>query len=476
MMRRYTISEARELLDSGKLSAAELTNYYLSRIEKLNPALNAYITVSKEQALNDARRAQEIIDSGASKPLTGIPFAISDEISTNDILTTCGSKMLYNYNPVFDATSVAGLKAQGAVILGKTNVDEFTLGCATKTSYFGPSLNPYNNKKLAGSGAAAAVSAGLAMCALVSDSSGEIRLASAYCGVSGLKPSYGAISRHGLISSASSLPQIGALSGNARDCALILDAVCGKDDADMTSVGYQSFTDAMGIDLKGKKVGVIKEYLEQASPEIVRAIENATEYFAAAGCVVEQVSLASAKYAPAAHYIISSAEASSNLARYDGIKFGLRSEKGDTYTENLRFTRAEGFGDEVKRRLLFGVHALSKGCYFEYFQKAELVRSKLIGEFSILFDNYDFLLAPAAKSVAVNSSDTSDPVKTGKGNSFTAENLAGLPCACGVCGYSEEGLPIGMQLIGKKRSDNILSAYAYAFEKVFGDKRKEAAE
>ncbi len=475
-MQGYTIRQARALLDKGKIGAAELTRYYLERAAKLSSKLNAYITIAAEDAEKDALRAQTMLDSGNQKPLTGIPIAVSDNISTKGILTTCGSKMLYNYKPVFDATVIKKLKEQGAVILGKTNVSEFCLGDNT-SSFFGESANPYNVEKSAGCGAAVAVCADLAVCAISADIGGSIVQSASLCGVAGIQPTYGAVSRYGMISSAPSFSQIGAIAKDAQDCTALLSAIAGKDMRDMTSIGYKSdFANVKECNLQGKTIGIITEYIAQASTEVKAAIENTAQAFKELGCNIVQVSLPSTKYALSAYYIISSAEATSSLALYDGIRFGYRSKEGDTFEQNLWHTRGEGFGEEVKRRLLLGVFALGSGNYEKYYHKAKLVKEKLKAEFNAIFNICDFLLCPVAAERGHNTASSTTPVQNWQASAFTvAQNLVGLPCVSTACGYSKEGMPIGAQLIAPHFADAKLLACATAFEQVFAGKRKEAA-
>lgn len=453
-MQKYTIRQVRGLLDNGTISALELTRYYLHRIEKLNPKLKAYITVTKEQAEKDAAYAQELIDLGNQKLLTGIPIAIRDNISTQGVLTTCGSKILKGYTPVFDATVVACLKAQGVVVLGKTNVNEFGMG---EESSFGTSSNPYTFNATT-NGAGVAVSADMALCAIFADMGEGALQANSFCGVTGMIPTYGKVSRYGLISSSSSLCTIGAIANNANDCAIVIDAISGKDKLDMTTLSHiEDKVKASANVAKGRTIGVVADSLQKASLEISKIAENAINTYKQLGYSIKQIALENLKYALSAYYIISSAESSSNLARYDGIRFGYRSKDGDTFEDNLKYTRSQGFGQEVKKRLLLGVFCLSSDNYQEYYQKAELVRAKIKCELEALFQTCDYLLCPMGldHDLAV------------------LPHVAGLPSISTVCGYSTSGAPVGVQLIAPSFAESNLAACVSDFENVFSKYKKE---
>lgn len=481
-MENYTIKQLGQLLAKKEILVKDLVNSYFKRIDDLNPRLKAYITLAKEQAYAQAEKAQEMIDKGISKPMTGIPIAIKDNISSKGILTTCASKMLYNYTPVYDATVIEKLKADGAIILGKANMDEFAMGGSTETSYYGETLNPYDLDCVPGGssgGSAVAVSANMAVCSLGSDTGGSIRQPAAFCGVTGLKPTYGRVSRYGLVAFASSLDQIGPIAKSAEDCAIILNAISGKDFYDMTASSreVEDYTSNIGISLKGKTVGLPKEFFEtDLSPEVREAVEKAIEVYKGLGCNIKEVSLKSLKFAISSYYLISSAEASSNLARFDGIKYGYRSKEGDTYQENVRLTRDEAFGKEVKRRILIGIYGLSSGYYDDYYNKAVLVRSKIKDEYDAIFSECDFMLSPTTLTPAYKlGSAISDPVKMYQADVLTVTmNIAGLPCISTPCGYSKNGLPIGLQLTAAEFKEKELIAYADAYEQYFKSQRKEA--
>jgi len=452
-MKDYSIRQVRQLLDKGKICTLELTRSFLERAD----SLNVNITLAKTEAEQDAIQAQAMIDSGNQKPLTGIPIVIADNISTKGILTTCGSKMLYNYKPVFDATVIEKLKAEGAIILGKTNVTEFGLG-----------------NDISPNGAVTAVSAGLALCAISANIGGSSIHSASANGTTSINATYGAVSRYGVIGSAPSLTQINVTAKDAQDCAIVLSAISGKDSRDMTSVGIKSdFNNIQDFSLQGKTIGVITEYMEQLSLDGKTSLANAIAIFKELGCNVKQVSLSSAKYAFSAYYIISSAEASSSLALYDGIRFGYRSKKGDTFEENIKHTRGEGFGEEVKRRLLLGAFVLSSGNYDKYYHKAKLVKEKLKAEFKSAFNDCDFLISPTEIDLEHSDRSQESIQNLTKSVPAIATSLVGLPWTTTTCGYNKQGMPIGVQLTTSHFADNALLACTSAFEQAFSAKRKE---
>ena len=367
-----SFKELRYLLDNHDVTAVELTEHFLNRAEKLDGEIGSYVTLCREQALEQAKEAQKRIDAGDIAPMTGIPVAIKDNICTKGVRTTCSSKMLENFVPPYDATVVAALKAQGAVILGKNNMDEFAMGASTTTSYFGATHNPFDTDRVPGGssgGSAACVSAGLAPAALGSDTGGSVRQPAAFCGVTGLKPTYGRVSRYGLVAFASSLDQIGPIAKSARDCAYLLDAVTYDDGHDMTlRKDLAPLGDIFDKEIKGLKIGLPAEFFaEGVDADVKESVMAAALSYKEMGCEIVEVSLPSLQYAIPAYYLISSAEASSNLARYDGVKYGHRSAEGDTFDEVLINTRNEGFGEEVKRRILLGTYALSSGYFDAYY-------------------------------------------------------------------------------------------------------------
>ncbi|MBQ6823460.1 MAG: Asp-tRNA(Asn)/Glu-tRNA(Gln) amidotransferase subunit GatA [Clostridia bacterium] len=466
-----SIKELRALLDGADLTAPQLTRYFLERIEQLDPTLKAFITVN-ERAMEQAEHAQKMIESGAAGPLTGIVIGLKDNICTKGLRTTCGSKMLEDFVPPYHATVVEKLEEAGAVIIGKLNMDEFGMGSTTETSYFGATRNPYDISRIPGGssgGAAAAVAAGLCVAALGSDTGGSIRQPASFCGVTGLKPTYGRVSRYGLVAFASSLDQIGPIAKSARDCAYLLDAISGRDPMDMTSRPSEAVLPEWGEPIEGTVIGVPKEYFgEGLDPQIREAIEDAVTKLEVMGCMVREVSMPSLQYAVPAYYLISSAEASSNLARYDGVRYGYRSEKGNTFEEQVIATRNEGFGDEVKRRILLGTYALSAGYYDAYYKKANQLSARIRREFEEILESCDCILTPTAPNVAFSLGAKLDPTELYLSDLYTVSvNLAGLPAVTTTCGYSKDWLPIGMSLVGKPFAEGALLNLAGAFEKKF---------
>ena len=470
-----TIHEYAELLKQKKLSSVELTKQYLARIEKADAQIGSYITVCPDDALTAAGKADERIARGEATLLTGIPVGIKDNICTEGITTTCASKMLYNFVPPYDATVTKRLKNEGAVILGKLNMDEFAMGSSTESSYFKKTKNPYDLTRVPGGssgGSAASVSADLAPYALGSDTGGSIRQPAAFCGNVGLKPTYGLVSRFGLIAFASSLDQIGSFTKDVTDCAIVLNAIAGYDKMDSTSVDADKtdYTKALGLPLKGMKIGVPKQYLESGiQTEIKEAVENAIKVYEMLGAECEECSLPLSKYALPAYYLISSAEASSNLARFDGIKYGYRAEEYHGLTELYEITRSEGFGEEVKRRIMLGTYALSSGYYDAYYKKAQQVRGLIKRDFAACFEKYDVLLTPTTPTTAYKFGEKSDPVAMYMGDICTvAVNIAGLPAISIPAGLDKKGMPIGIQLIANSFDERKLLTAAFAYERETG--------
>ncbi len=467
-----SIRDLRKKLDNKEMTVKELLDGYFAQIKQKNPEINAFITITEKEAYAQGAEAQRLIDEGKAQLLTGIPLAIKDNISTKDVLTTCASKILYNYVPTFDATVIEKLKKQGAIIVGKTNMDEFAMGSTNETSFFGNVKNPINTEYVPGGssgGSAACVAADMAVAALGSDTGGSIRQPAAFCGVTGLKPTYGRVSRYGLVAFASSLDQIGPIANCAEDCGIILNAISGKDLFDMTSSDkeVEDFTSAVGQSLKGKVIGLPKEFFEAGlTDEVKESVMNAVAIFEKLGCTIKEVSLKSLRYAVSAYYLLSSAEASSNLSRYDGIKYGYRSEKGDSYLQNVRFTRDEGFGREVKRRILLGIYGLSSGYYDAYYNKAVLVRSKIMDEYNAIFEQCDFIISPTTPTAAFKiGNNIDDPVKLYTADIYTVTtNIAGLPAITTPCGKDKNGLPIGLQITAKAFAEKQLVAACAAYE------------
>ena len=470
-----TIHEYAELLKQKKLSSVELTKQYLARIEKADAQIGSYITVCPDEALAAAGKADERIAKGEATLLTGIPVGIKDNICTEGIKTTCASKMLYNFVPPYDATVTKRLKNEGAVILGKLNMDEFAMGSSTESSYFKKTKNPYDLTRVPGGssgGSAASVSADLAPYALGSDTGGSIRQPAAFCGNVGLKPTYGLVSRFGLIAFASSLDQIGSFTKDVTDCAIVLNAIAGYDKMDSTSVDADKtdYTKALGLPLKGMKIGVPKQYLESGiQTEIREAVENAIKVYEMLGAECEECSLPLSKFALPAYYLISSAEASSNLARFDGIKYGYRAEEYHGLTDLYEITRSEGFGEEVKRRIMLGTYALSSGYYDAYYKKAQQVRGLIKRDFAACFEKYDVLLTPTTPTTAYKFGEKSDPVAMYMGDICTvAVNIAGLPAISIPAGLDKKGMPIGIQLIANSFDERKLLTAAFAYERETG--------
>ena len=470
-----TIHEYAELLKQRKLSSVELTKQYLARIEKADAQIGSYITVCPDDALAAAGKADERIAKGEATLLTGIPVGIKDNICTEGITTTCASKMLYNFVPPYDATVTKRLKNEGAVILGKLNMDEFAMGSSTESSYFKKTKNPYDLTRVPGGssgGSAASVSADLAPYALGSDTGGSIRQPAAFCGNVGLKPTYGLVSRFGLIAFASSLDQIGSFTKDVTDCAIVLNAIAGYDKMDSTSVDADKtdYTKALGLPLKGMKIGVPKQYLESGiQAEIREAVENAIKVYEMLGAECEECSLPLSKFALPAYYLISSAEASSNLARFDGIKYGYRAEGYHGLADLYERTRSEGFGEEVKRRIMLGTYALSSGYYDAYYKKAQQVRGLIKRDFAACFEKYDVLLTPTTPTTAYKFGEKSDPVAMYMGDICTvAVNIAGLPAISIPAGLDKKGMPIGIQLIANSFEERKLLTAAFAYERETG--------
>jgi len=457
-----TINELRERIHAD--SSEEIVAEYLERIEKSK--LNAFITVSKESALLQARK----IDSeGHDGPLAGIPIAIKDNISTKGILTTCASKILTGYVPPYDAHVIEKLKAAGAIIIGKTNMDEFAMGSSTETSFYGPTLNPWGTDRVPGGssgGSAAAVAGGEAPLALGSDTGGSVRCPASFCGVVGLKPTYGVISRYGLISYANSLEQIGPFGSCVRDAATLFDVIAGHDPRDSTSVNKEEdYSLALKNDVKGLKIGIPQEYFGEGTDKNVEtSLRDAINTFEGLGATTIDVKMPNTKYALSAYYIIAMSEASSNLARFDGMRYGLRVEDSDWHT-TFSQVRAAGFGDEVKRRILLGTYALSAGYHDKYYLKALKIRTLIKQDFEKAFVNVDVLIAPTMPYPAFKIGEKiDDPISLFLSDVDTVPvNLAGVPSISVPCGFSN-GLPIGMQVIGKHFDEAAILRAAFAFE------------
>ena len=467
------------MLDSKEISAVELTEQDLDRIEKSDKEINSYITVCKENALADAKKAQEVIDSGNSGAFTGLPISVKDNICTLGVKTTCASHMLDDFIPPYNATVMEKLKEDNIVMLGKTNMDEFAMGGSSQTSYFCGVKNPYDLTRVTGGssgGAAASVSADLCAAALGSDTGGSVRQPASFCGVTGLKPTYGTVSRWGLIAFASSLDQIGVIAKSAEDTGYMLEGIYGYDENDATSSKKSegNYNSLIGSDVSKLKIGVPKEFFgDGLNDEVKTAVLNAVEYYKKLGCEIVDVSLPSLEYAVSAYYLISSAEAASNLSRFDGIKYGLRSGLGEDFNDLIKNSRREGFGQEVKRRIMLGNYALCSGYYDAYYKNATRIRTQIRNEYADIFRKCDVMLTPTAPTTAYKIGEQeNDPVKMYLADIYTVTvNIAGLPAISTTCGYDSKGLPIGMSLIGKAFDEKTIIAVCDRFEKDF--ERKE---
>jgi aspartyl-tRNA(Asn)/glutamyl-tRNA(Gln) amidotransferase subunit A len=476
----WTIHQAHEKLKDKHISSRELTESVLSRIEAVEPRIKAFITLTPEAALEQARKADEEIARGRIRPLTGIPLAVKDVISTRGVRTTCASKMLENYVPPYDATVMTRLQAEGAVIVGKTNMDEFAMGSSTENSAFHPTRNPWNPEYVPGGssgGSAAAVAAGECLGAVGSDTGGSVRQPASFCGVVGMKPTYGRVSRYGLIAYASSLDQIGPLTRDVFDCALMMNALCGYDRKDSTSVdrAVPDFREVLGRDIRGLILGCPKEYLtEGLDPEVERAVREAMTTFEQLGARCREISLPHTEYAVAVYYIIAMAEASSNLARYDGVKYGFRDGQGRSLMEMYQRTRSNGFGSEVLRRIMLGTYVLSAGYYEAYYRKASQVRTLILQDFQKAFAECDLILCPVAPTPAFRLGEkTADPLKMYLTDIYTiSANLTGIPGLSLPCGYSGEGLPIGLQILGNHFGEETILRAAFAFEEATDHHRR----
>ncbi len=468
------MSETTDLYRSGKASAEDVVKSVLARIEEVDEKLNAYIRVTEDLALKRAIEADKRIKSGDITPLTGIPIAVKDLICTRGIPTTCGSKILENYIPPYNATVIEKLDSQGAIIIGKTNMDEFAMGSSTEASFFGATRNPHNLDYVPGGssgGSAVAVAADLCITALGSDTGGSIRQPASYTGIVGLKPTYGRVSRYGLVAYASSLDQIGPLAKDVTDAAVLLTAIAGHDPRDSTSLNIDvpDYTEFLTGEVKGLKVGVPKEYFgEGLDPEVGKRIMEGVETLEKGGAEVIEVSLPHAEYALASYYIIAPSEASSNLARYDGVRYGYReSSPDDGMIEMFRKTRSAGFGWEVKRRIMLGTYALSSGYYDAYYKKALQVRRLIRNDYDEAFKKVDVIAGPAAPAPAYKIGDKiEDPLSMYLVDIYTVTaNLTGIPGISVPAGLSKAGLPIGLQLLAKPLNEGAILRAAYYFER-----------
>ncbi|MCP4713882.1 MAG: Asp-tRNA(Asn)/Glu-tRNA(Gln) amidotransferase subunit GatA [Deltaproteobacteria bacterium] len=469
---RMTIHGLHELLKTKKISAVEAAQSVFDRITVTEESLNAYVTLLHDQARQQARAADQSIQQGSCGPLTGIPLAVKDILCTAGIPTTCGSKMLRHFIPPYDATVISTLKAQQAVFCGKANMDEFAMGSTNETSFFGPCRNPWDSDRIPGGssgGSAAAVAADACIAALGTDTGGSIRQPAAYCGTVGLKPTYGRVSRFGLIAFASSLDQIGPVTKDVEDAAILLNLISGHDPRDSTSVdiAVPDYTGALKKDARGLTIGIPKEYfIDGLDPEVEKAVRDAIAELERQGARLKDISLPHTEHAVAVYYLIAPAEAGSNLARYDGVRYSYRAADAANLQDMYEKSRSEGFGPEVKRRIMIGTYALSAGYYDAYYKKASQVRTLIRRDFETAFKECDVIITPTVPTPAYRIGEKlDDPLSMYLGDVFTVPaSLAGLPGISVPCGFSSEGLPIGLQVLGDLFQEEKILHCAYCFE------------
>jgi aspartyl-tRNA(Asn)/glutamyl-tRNA(Gln) amidotransferase subunit A len=468
---RLTISEARGLLEKREISVMDLVNSIYQRIDAVEDRVKAYVTVTKASALEMAQKAQKMPEQETVSPLTGIPLAIKDNMCTQGIPTMCSSKILFDFVPPYESTVTSKLTKQGYVLIGKTNMDEFAMGSSTENSGFQITKNPWDLERIPGGssgGSAAAVAADECIAALGSDTGGSIRQPAALCGVVGLKPTYGRVSRYGLVAFASSLDQIGTLTKNVKDSALLMNIISGRDFLDSTSapLPVPDFAAVLGKEVKGMRLGIPKEYFVNGmDKEVEKSVRESVRILESLGAIPVEISLPHTEYAIATYYILATSEASSNLARYDGVKYGLRVE-GKDLMELYMNTRSQGFGAEVKRRIMLGTYALSSGYYEAYYKKAQQVRTLIKKDFEDASKHVDIIVTPTTPTAAFKINEkTSDPLQMYLSDIFTISvNLAGVPAISIPCGFTANNLPIGLQLIGKHFDEESLFKVAYAYE------------
>jgi aspartyl-tRNA(Asn)/glutamyl-tRNA(Gln) amidotransferase subunit A len=467
-----TLHEASKRLRSRELSSQELTEAVFQRISEAEEKVQSYLTLCKDSALEQAKRADALLKAGANlNPLLGIPIAVKDNFLTLGIKTTCASKILDDFIPPYDATVVKNIRAAGAVITGKTNLDEFAMGSSTENSAFFPTRNPWDATRVPGGssgGSAAAVAADECIASLGTDTGGSIRQPAACCGIVGLKPTYGRVSRYGIIAFASSMDQVGPLTKNVEDCALVLQAIAGHDPRDSTSADkfVPTYAAALTSDIKALRLGIPKEYFTSGmQPEVANAVRQAISQLAQHGAIVEEISLPHTEYAVAVYYIVATAEASSNLARYDGMRYGYRAPARDL-AESYMLSREAGFGTEVKRRIILGTYVLSAGYYDAYYLKAQKVRALIKRDFDEAFKTCDAIITPTAPTTAFKIGEKiQDPLQMYLSDLCTISvNLAGLPALSLPCGFDSQGLPVGIQMIGKHFDESTILNIAYAYE------------
>jgi len=467
-----TIHELQDMLNKRQVSAVELTRDVLERIEKVEDRVKAYISLDSEGAIKQAEAADKELRKGTGGPLCGIPLSIKDVLCTEGLRTTCGSRILENFVPPYDASSITRLKQAGGVLLGKVSMDEFAMGSTSENCAFGPPRNPWNTAYICGGssgGSAASVAADECIASLGTDTGGSIRQPASHCGVVGLKPTYGRVSRYGLVAFASSLDQIGPLTKDVTDCALMMNVISGYDPKDSTSVNREvpDYRKALQEGLQGMKVGIPREYfMEGLDPEVEKAVQNGIKLLREAGAETVEVSLPHTDYCVAVYYIIAPAEASSNLARYDGVRYGFRDKDSDTLLEMYRNSRSMGFGSEVKRRIVIGTYALSSGYYDAYYKKASQVRTLITEDFRKVFEACDVLASPVTPTPAWKLAEkVDDPLSVYLSDILTiSANLAGIPGISVPCGFSSAGLPIGLQIQAAHFQEEKLLTAAYNLE------------
>lgn len=469
-----TALELSSAIKAGKTTAVEAAEAVLDSIKANDGKINAYITVCEEEALKKAEEVQKKIESGElTGALAGVPIAIKDNICTKGVKTSCASKILGDFAPIYNATVIEKLEAEGAIVIGKLNMDEFAMGSTSETSFYGATKNPWDQNKVPGGssgGAAASVAAKTAICSLGSDTGGSIRQPASYCGVTGFKPTYGTVSRYGLIAYASSLDQIGPVAKDVADCAAIMDVLKGKDNRDGTSldIDYPNYLEALSGDVKGLKIGLPTECFstQGLDPEVAEKVRAVAENLKNQGAIVEEISLPFLDYVIPAYYIIAAAEASSNLSRFDGVKYGFRSENYDGLTDLYNATRSEGFGSEVKKRILLGTFVLSSGYYDAYYRKALKVKNVIKQKFDDIFSKYDIIICPVAPTTAPElDKSLTDPLKMYLSDIFTVSvNIAGLPGLSVPCGFDKSGMPIGAQIIGPALGETKVLNAGYAYQ------------
>ncbi|MGB7060781.1 MAG: Asp-tRNA(Asn)/Glu-tRNA(Gln) amidotransferase subunit GatA [Candidatus Zixiibacteriota bacterium] len=461
------------MMQNGEVSSEEIVYSVFDRIKKTNPDINAYITLTEKQASETAREIDDRRKRGENLgALSGLPVAVKDNICTKGIRTTCASRILSNFTPPYDATAVEGLKRADAVIIGKTNMDEFAMGSSNETSYFGLVKNPFDPERIPGGssgGSAAAVASRMAIMALGSDTGGSVRQPASLCGVVGMKPTYGRVSRYGLVAFASSLDQIGAITKDVKDCALLLSVICGHDPRDSTSLkqAESHFSESLEGEVKYTKLGIPREYFgEGLEEEVEKAVLNSVRILEKLGMKVEEVSLPHTDKAIATYYVLADAEASSNLARYDGVRYGFRAEGELGLSQMYEKTRSEGFGAEVKRRIILGTYVLSAGYYEAYYAKAQKVRTIIKEDFDRAFEEVDVIVTPTSPTTAFKIGEKmDDPLTMYLSDIYTVSaNLAGMPAISVPCGKDSKGLPIGLQIMGKPLSESLILKVAYALE------------